>query len=103
MGLYIPNMEKPASCRACPFNLATIDEVTKEVARRCFITWRKIAPLQACPLIEVQTPHGRLIDADALRLSHCKECLDVIDDGCDVDAVGHIDYAKTIIEKEGEK
>ena len=52
--------------------------------------------------------HGRLIDADALRLSHCAECIlmgqtcDGKDPDCWSDSIYHIDHASTIIEAEGE-
>ena len=56
-----------------------------------------------CPLIEIP-PHGRLIDADELRRSHCLECSfypdNCLGDDCDADSVYHIDHAKTIIEAE---
>ena len=50
-------------------------------------------------------PHGRLIDADALKLSHCKECtlypdkcLEKTDEGCDWESIYHIEHcAPTII------
>ena len=52
--------------------------------------------------------HGRLIDADALKLSHCKECtlypdkcLEKTDEGCDWGSIYHIEHcAPTIIEAE---
>lgn len=54
-------------------------------------------------------PHGRLIDADALRLSHCVECTlhpdKCLKDECDWGSIYHIDHATTIIpaDKDGEK
>ena len=55
--------------------------------------------------IQIPTPHGRLIDGDELRKSHCVECLyypnECKGDDCDSDSVYHIDYiAKTILEAE---
>lgn len=42
----------------------------------------------------------RLIDADELRLSHCKECTlypdKCLKENCDWDSIYHIDVAKTI-------
>lgn len=42
----------------------------------------------------------RLIDADELRLSHCKECTlypdKCLKDKCDRDSIYHIDHAKTV-------
>lgn len=42
----------------------------------------------------------RLIDADKLRLSHCKECTlypdKCLEENCDWGSIYHIDHAKTI-------
>ena len=48
-------------------------------------------------------PHGRLIDADALRLTHCTECTlwgktcFGNNQDCDWDCIYHIDHAETVI------
>ncbi len=65
MGVYIPNMEKPKSCWECRLmdgeaNCLVTDEG---------ISFKQEGILPACPLIEIPTPHGRLIDKDEL-LSH---------------------------------
>ena len=54
----------------------------------------------ACPLAEVPTPHGRLVDADALKATFCAECNHTITcEDCDIDY--HIErLAPTIIEAE---
>ena len=50
MGIYIKGMEMPTSCHKCPLLYVTsICDGSKE-----------------CPLTHI-TPHGRLIDADALK------------------------------------
>ena len=61
MGVYVKGMEMPESCRECPFTYW--DGVTGE--RWCD---RIIAPCNKvdCPLVEVPTPHGRLVDANEL-------------------------------------
>lgn len=70
MGVYVPGMEIPDDCRICPM-LDYRDGVTKcgiieEVLARDY----KPIPFDGvpdwCPLIEVKTPHGRLIDVDDL-------------------------------------
>ena len=61
MSVLIKGMEMPKSCAECRFNcdmfMSGHLNGFKEGAydRHC-----------ACPLVEVQTPHGRLIDADKL-------------------------------------
>lgn len=73
MGVYIPNMEMPGSCRKCELfincddcdgretncailgNIGYLYEITNEFRH------------SNCPLVEVGVPHGRLIDADALH------------------------------------
>ena len=54
MGVYIKGMEMPESCEECALML----ELGRVVECGC-------SP-ESCPLVPVKTPHGRLIDADAL-------------------------------------
>ena len=54
MGVYIPNMNMPTSCEKCPFTCEALQFFNG-----------KGRP-QSCPLIEIPTPHGRLIDGDKL-------------------------------------
>ena len=82
MGVYISGMDMPKSCFAgngCEFR--HICEPYKVALVRPALmsdgewieTAKKIAGemckkrLDACPLVGVSTPHGRLIDADALK------------------------------------
>ena len=81
MGVYIKGMEMPEICDMCPL-LAFIEEDEDHDAF-CYCTlsnWKKSCtpdPMTIrearrfrrldCPLVEVSTPHGRLIDADALN------------------------------------
>ena len=53
--------------------------------------------------------HGRLIDADYLKLTFCSECtlypdkcLEKTADGCDWHSIAHLEMCPTIIEAEGE-
>ena len=57
MGVYIKGMEMPTCCAGC-----CLDRFCKH--------W-DIVPYrhEDCPLVPVPTPHGRLIDADALNSS----------------------------------
>ena len=61
MGVYIRGMEMPKSCGDC-----LLWENAACLASEEPIVCRYDARPQDCPLIEVPTPHGRLIDADAL-------------------------------------
>ena len=71
MSVLIKGMEMPTNCADCPLNY---DQMT------CAVTWTRWwsdsmvimnfdsdkERMPNCPLIEVPTPHGRLIDADKL-------------------------------------
>ena len=64
MSILIKKMEMPKGCWACPFAVGKHYE--------CLFTkksynWGLTTRPSDCPLIEVQSPHGRLIDADALN------------------------------------
>lgn len=54
MGVYIKGVKKPKDCNACFLDLYDRQ------------TYCRNGEKALCPLIEVKTPHGRLIDADAL-------------------------------------
>ena len=73
MGVYIPNMEMPTSCYKCPFldyeegfcfASGVKDEGGLYESTLCPGDI-KDGRHDDCPIIEI-TPHGRLIDADAL-------------------------------------
>ena len=83
MGVYVPGMEIPSNCEECDFlERIGLDKYRCKRTGKEFYSWEvgwgsepriRIAD---CPLIEVQTPHGKLCDADAV-----KECLDEVTDG----------------------
>lgn len=59
MGIYNPWAEMPESCIVCDYR------------EKCQLSNQNIFGLSSyksnhCPLVEVKSPHGRLIDADAL-------------------------------------
>lgn len=68
MSVLVKNMKMPKDCEHCRF--CGID-----VESGCWIkkNWiiRKVGVGRPdwCPLIEIPTPHGRLIDADALEVT----------------------------------
>lgn len=87
MAIYIKGMEMPKDCGECPL-------VEKCKNRHLEITesdngYEPIFIQDDCPLIEVQEPHGRLIDADA--------CIDYIRNN-NQQAWEALAYAPTIIE-----
>ena len=57
MGVYIKGMEMPKDCVSCRWHARWGCEITGIVTNTA----------QGCPLIEVPTPHGPLIDADVLE------------------------------------
>ena len=61
MGILI-KIKMPKGCWACPFAVGKYYEClfTKKTSN-----WGLTTRPSDCPLIEVPTPHGRLIDADA--------------------------------------
>lgn len=68
MGIYIKGMKKPDCCYFC---WALDDDgdyprcrITDECRGFTFNTRDRV--MDKCPLIEIKSPHGRLIDEDAL-------------------------------------
>ena len=70
MSILIRGMEMPKSCYACDFSFPSTDS-EGGVYTICTALQEEILPLllerqEDCPLVEVATPHGKLIDADAI-------------------------------------
>ena len=61
MSILIRGMEMPKTCSDCELYQYGFCMVTKKV---CDKAWTQRQ--DDCPLIEVKSPHGRLIDADAM-------------------------------------
>lgn len=112
MGIYVKGMEMPESCYKCKLDLRTD-------ACPAFDEWHKEHPysirakdrLPDCPLVEVQEPHGNLIDRDILE----QELINGIKAGNFEEGYEHyaninnmddcvecVRYADTVIEAEGE-
>lgn len=73
MAVLIKGMEMPKNCYECPFGLLeyTSQYYSKTIRNKfaCCITHKAKTSTRRnrfCPLVEVPTPHGRLIDADVL-------------------------------------
>lgn len=79
MAIYIKqeDMEMPTSCSNC--EMCGCYTESKGEVYRCDLSMRPVRyfekRLDCCPLIEIPSPHGRLIDADALEKSLSEELL----------------------------
>lgn len=73
-GIYIPNIETPNNCYECPFAASSyyaVHEYNRRLEWGCILTRKTLTSTKrnrACPLVPVP-PHGRLIDANALKMS----------------------------------
>ena len=90
-------IEMPKGCWACPFAVSKHYE--------CLFTkksynWGLTTRPSDCPLIEVKSPHGRLIDADALNTYDVSPIYEFCVMGVTEE---DIELAETIIEAEGGK
>lgn len=74
MGVYIPNMKMPKSCWDCLLDTPMCD-LWRNLKHSAYEELTKKRH-EDCPLIEVPVPHGRLIDADALRHSLIKRWIE---------------------------
>lgn len=84
MSILIKGMSKPKTCDDCIVPLSKCDYLQKRA--------------DDCPIIEIPTPHGRLIDASELIKSYMKGTKTDIDDF--YDTIDIIDNAPTILEEE---
>ena len=97
MSILIKGMKLPEKCEDCPC-YDYIDYVCR--ADDCFAPFDVENPEERsehCPLIEIRTPHGRLIDADRF-LDWLKEF-----HPNDVVIMSGVKNARTVIEAEVEK
>lgn len=94
MSVLVRGMEMPQKCSSCPFrNAFSIDcSLTHmRLDRDDFFQYRD----ERCPLVEVPTPHGRLVDADEVHFT----MTDSIEQGRAEEALNN---APTVIEAEVE-
>ena len=116
---FIAPMKKPKRCGLCPCFHAEHPMHCQAV--KAHKDKRIIAPYGApipdwCPLVEIPTPHGRLIDADNFKADYsmkndCAECekeLQGSSKACEYDRIYSkmdfcqwIDNAETVIKAEG--
>ena len=62
MSVLIKGMKMPQHCYECDFEHYNRCEISRKASARV----ESIDRPEWCPLVEVPTPHGRLIDADKL-------------------------------------
>ena len=73
MGVYIASMQMPKRCDECSIRAMALSWCS--VAKRSTSHSDSCKPLDQsrrpswCPLVEVKTPHGNLIDRDAVKAS----------------------------------
>lgn len=67
MGVYIKGMEMPKQCYDCYLVAMDMDsgKLYCKHLNEDIEDWSGI--LSSCPLVEVKTPHGKLIDADVCK------------------------------------
>ncbi|MBQ3285417.1 MAG: hypothetical protein IJH40_07225 [Ruminococcus sp.] len=94
--LIIKGMKMPKRCQACEFYYNDFsDGETSCLATGCEVSIGDHCD-KGCPLVEIPTPHGRLIDADKLSV----RILRAMNNGRFDSVIGMIDTAPTIIEAE---
>ena len=88
MGVFIKGMEMPERCGQCFLRVGNCKQ-------RIYMEQRP----KNCPLVEIPTPHGRLIDADAIQ-----DYNEATHDYNNIKVVSEYDIADapTVIEAEGE-
>lgn len=69
MSILIKGMEMPKSCDSCDLIQFDDEELEAHCPLSPYYRWCGTPPdyrPEGCPLVEIPTPHGRLIDADRL-------------------------------------
>lgn len=76
MSILIKGMDMPKSCEDCPCAYFTEGAYSDE----CQVTHKHITDEKPtdCPLIEIPTPHGMLIDVDDL-INHIYDCPTILE------------------------
>ena len=100
MSILIKGMTMPQNCIECPCYNDEIDICNITSQPIAIEDWHKRKA--DCPLIELP-PHGRLIDADALRVDYFAPSSTSNMPNYYHVSKAQIDNAPTIIESEGEK
>lgn len=91
VSVLIKNMDMPERCGMCFLRVG-------DCKQRIYMEQRP----KACPLIEIPTPHGRLIDADALTVELMDSDLDHLQRDDWKEVIQIVSDADVVIEAEGE-
>lgn len=78
MGVYIPVMKMPDSCIECKLKIP--DDEYDGYCPFTRVVCLSIGRQDDCPLIEIPTPHGRLIDANKLEAMMYHEAFEIDSD-----------------------
>lgn len=107
MSFLIKGIDKPKNSRECPFAVMA-EDWEKECIAGGRYEWNPDRVCEGCPLVEVPTPHGRLIDEDNVidllreQLTGDRDTVyEYYDDGLEM-AISELSIMPTIIEAEGE-
>lgn len=76
MSVLIKGMQMPESCCVCPVNMESCNYGFEYLRDHPELYERRA---ENCPIVEVPTPHGRLIDADALAKTIAEHVYPVAD------------------------
>lgn len=105
---YIVPEKMPMRCFECKeISSSTIDGYSCSIAHKSLASEHGINVRRPdwCPLIEIPTPHGRLIDADAVnkamdeRIEKLKDDKSIYEASCVATALDM--FAPTVVEAEG--
>lgn len=111
MSLLINGINMPRCCKECGLLIDedfSCDSSPHYCAVNQYLRWRDWSEvpeyiLAGCPLIEIPTPHGRLIDADRLiAVLKSTTAISQSDYNLFNHIVGLIEHQPTVIEKEKE-
>ena len=103
MSVLIKGIEMPKNCLDCPC-LNSEEMYCQVTGKNLGLAFASLYKASGCPLVEVPTPHGRLIDADKLMEDGWKLYKEVIRMGGYAIHEKPLNYPDipTIIESEGE-
>ena len=102
MSVIIKGMKMPKSCDSCDLIQFDDEELEAHCPLSPYYRWCGTPPdyrPEGCPLVEIRTPHGRLIDAEKLAVKIWTEGHFVNGNDCEI-AVDFTQSAPTIIEAE---
>ena len=101
MSVFIPGMEMPTKGYDCPLNSFGICNLANDAERSLCYDYDERP--QYCPIVEIKTPHGELIERKSAKVRFCQHChwKESIENSCEICVACPIDLIPTIIEAEG--